>query len=307
MKKAAEDSTKLFHGRMVVACALLAVMLAFGSAPALAQEAEEETGQPTEAAGKKSTDSLGGQSLESAANDATASMWTFQLSMEGRTWITDEGPNGQPRPEGNRDQFMLRFVAPVPLGKNLKVINRFTMRNNEAADKSSGAGDAEYFALFVPFEWSTGRWGIGPQVNFPAESSKFGSEKWRYGFATAWLERVGDKVLTGVLVQQIWGKTDASDPDRQVAQPITIQPVFNYSLKNGYYVNIGETAFSYNWDANAWLIPLGFRFGKVFINQDGSTWNLYGEIRKTVYYGDSWPGSVMDTAVRVNLSYAFPM
>jgi hypothetical protein len=202
---------------------------------------------------------------------------------------------------------MLRFVAPIPLGKNLKVINRFTMRNNEAADKSSGAGDAEYFALFVPFEWSTGRWGIGPQVNFPAESSKFGSEKWRYGFATAWLERVGDKVLTGVLVQQIWGKTDPSDPDRQVAQPITIQPVFNYSLKNGYYVNIGETAFSYNWDANAWLIPLGFRFGKVFINQDGSTWNLYGEIRKTVYYGDSWPGSVMDTAVRVNLSYAFPM
>jgi hypothetical protein len=198
-------------------------------------------------------------------------MWTFQLSLEGRTWKDEEGPNGQPRPEGNRDQLMLRFVAPVPLGKNLKVINRFTMRNNEAVDKSSGAGDAEYFALFVPFEWSTGRWGIGPQVNFPAESSKFGS-----------------------------------DPDRQVAQPITIQPVFNYSLKNGYYVNIGETAFSYNWDANAWMIPLGFRFGKVFINQDGSTWNLYGEIRKSVIYED-WPGSVMDTAFRVNLSYAFPM
>ena len=306
MKQAAEDSKKLLHSRMFVVCALLAVMLAFGSAPALAQESEEETAQPTEAADDQASDSLGGQSLESAANDATASMWTFQLSLEGRTWKDEEGPNGQPRPEGNRDQLMLRFVAPVPLGKNLKVINRFTMRNNEAVDKSSGAGDAEYFALFVPFEWSTGRWGIGPQVNFPAESSKFGSEKWRYGFATAWLERVGDKVLTGVLVQQIWGKTDPSDPDRQVAQPITIQPVFNYSLKNGYYVNIGETAFSYNWDANAWMIPLGFRFGKVFINQDGSTWNLYGEIRKSVIYED-WPGSVMDTAFRVNLSYAFPM
>ena len=162
---------------------------------------------------------LGGQSLESAANDATASMWTFQLSLEGRTWKDEDGPNGEPRPEGNRDQLMLRFVAPVPLGKNLKVINRFTMRNNEAVDKSSGAGDAEYFALFVPFEWATGRWGIGPQVNFPAESSKFGSDKWRYGFASAWLERVGDKVMTGVLVQQIWGKTDPNDPDRQVAQP----------------------------------------------------------------------------------------
>jgi len=252
-------------------------------------------------------DAPGGQSLESAANDATASMWTFQLSLEGRTWKDEIGPSGEPRPEGNRDQLMLRFVAPVPLGKNLKVINRFTMRNNEAVDKSSGAGDAEYFALFIPFEWSTGRWGIGPQVNFPAESSKFGNPKWRYGFASAWLERVGDKVMTGILVQQIWGQTDPRNPDRQVAQPITIQPVFNYSLKNRYYLNIGETAFSYNWDAGAWLIPLGVRFGKVFINEGGSIWNLYGEVRKTVYYGSDWPGSVMDTVVRVNLSSAFPM
>jgi hypothetical protein len=270
----------------------MAILITAGAANA---EDEEDDGAP------------GGQSLESAANDATASMWTFQLSLEGRTWKDEIGPNGQPRPEGNRDQLMLRFVAPVPLGKNLKVINRFTMRNNEAVDKSSGAGDAEYFALFIPFEWSTGRWGIGPQVNFPAESSKFGNPKWRYGFASAWLERVGDKVMTGILVQQIWGKTDPANPDRQVAQPITIQPVFNYALKNGYYLNIGETAFSYNWDAGAWLIPLGVRFGKVFINEGGSIWNLYGEVRKTVYYGSDWPGSVMDTAVRVNLSYAFPM
>jgi hypothetical protein len=247
-----------------------------------------------------------GQSLESAANDATAAMWTFRLSLEGRTWITDEGPTGQPRPEGNRDQLMLRFVAPMPLGKNLKLINRVTLRDNEAADKSSGAGDAEYFALCVPFEWSTGRWGIGLQINFPAESAKFGNDVWRYGFASAWLERVGNKILTGALVQRVWGKTDREDPDRQVAQPITIQPVFNYSLKNGYYVNIGETAFSYNWNANAWLIPFGFRFGKVFITEKGSTYNLYGEIRKAVVC-DDWPGSVLDTAFRVNLSYAFPM
>jgi hypothetical protein len=274
---------------------VLALVLVTASVPALAQETEEDS------------DALGGQSLESAANDATASMWTFQLSWEGRTWLDETGPDGQPRPEGNRDMWQLRFVAPIPLGENLKVINRVTMRNNEAADRTSGAGDAEYFALFVPFEWATGRWGIGPQVNFPAESSKFGSDKWRYGFASAWLERVGDKVLTGVLVQQIWGQTDPMDPDRQVAQPVTIQPVFNYSLKKGLYINIGETAFSYDWDTEAWLIPLGFRFGKVFITDQGSTWNLYGEVRKTIYHGDNWRGSVLDTAFRVNLSYAFPM
>ncbi len=283
------DQYRLPGGRRIaraLTIALMAVFLAASATPAMAQDEDEES------------DALGGQSLESAANDATASMWTFQLSWEGRTWKDELG---------NRDQLMLRFVAPIPLGKNLKVINRITMRNNEAADKTSGGGDAEYFALFIPFEWATGRWGIGPQINFPAESSKFGSDKWRYGFASAWIERVGDKVMTGVLVQQIWGKTDLNNTDRQVAQPIAIQPLFNYSLKNGYYVNIGETAFSYNWDANAWSIPLGLRFGKVFITDEGSIWNLYGEIRKTVYYGDNWPGSVLDTAFRVNLSYAFPM
>ena len=282
---------------LIAITAILALVLVVGATPLAAQEDGESESDGT----------VGGQSLESAANDATAAMWTFQLALEGRTWKDEEGPNGQPRPEGNRDMLQLRFVAPVPLGKNLKLINRVTMRNNEAVDRSSGAGDAEYFALFIPFEWSTGRWGIGPQVNLPAEDSKFGSDKWRYGFATAWLERVGDKVLTGVLVQQIWGKTDPNDTDRQVAQPIAIQPVFNYSLKNGYYLNIGETALSYNWDADAWSIPLGVRFGKVFITDEGSTWNLYGEIRKTVYNSSDWPGSVLDTAFRVNLSYAFPM
>jgi len=280
--------------RLALVVLTMALVAVGGTGIAVAEEDDESSG------------TLGSQSLESAANDATASMWTFQLSVEGRTWLDEEGPDGQPRPEGNRDQWMLRFVAPIPLGKNLKVINRVTMRNNESADRSSGAGDAEYFALFVPFEWSTGRWGIGPQVNFPADDEKFGSDKWRYGFATAWLERVGGKVLTGILVQQIWGKTDPADPDRQVAQPMTIQPVFNYSLKNGYYVNIGETAFSYNWDASAWMIPLGFRFGRVFITEKSTTWNLYGEVRKPIIYSD-WPGSVMDWAVRINLSYAFPM
>ncbi len=294
------DQYRLLRGRRIARALTIATMaglLVVTATLAMAQESEEAEDEGA----------LGGQSLESAANDATASMWTFQLSWEGRTWKDELGPSGQPRPEGNRDQLMLRFVAPIPLGKNLKVINRITMRNNEAADKTSGGGDAEYFALFIPFEWATGRWGIGPQINFPAESSKFGSDKWRYGFASAWIERVGDKVMTGVLVQQIWGKTDPNNTDRQVAQPIAIQPLFNYSLKNGYYVNIGETAFSYNWDANAWSIPLGLRFGKVFITDEGSIWNLYGEIRKTVYYGDNWPGSVLDTAFRVNLSYAFPM
>ena len=247
-----------------------------------------------------------GQSLESAANDATAAMWTFQAAWEGRTWKDEAGPSGEPRPEGNRSMFQLRFVAPMPLGKNLKLLNRLTLRNNEAADKSSGAGDAEYFALFIPVEWKTGRWGIGPQINLPADSEQFGTTAWRFGLATAALQRaMKDKILFGILVQQTWGKTDPLQPDNVISQPITIQPVFNYALPKGYYLNIGETALSYDWQADAWLVPVGIRFGKLFVKPE-STWNLYMEYKTTVVYKD-WPGSAIDNSLRLNVSYTIPV
>jgi len=279
---------------------MIAVLLVLGVGFVAAHEQDAEENEAEDSG-------LGGQSLESAANDSTASMWTFQLAWEGRTWRDDTLDNGQTRPEGNRNMWQLRFVAPVPLGKNLKLLNRLTMRNNEAADRSSGAGDAEYFALFIPIEWASGRWGIGPQVNLPASHPSFGSTEWRYGFATAMLQRLSDdKILAGVLVQQVWGETQIDGKDGLEAQPITIQPVFNYSLKNGYYLNIGETAFSYDWQNSAWLIPVGLRFGKVFITESGAAVNVYGEYRTTVVYND-WPGSAIKNAIRVNVSYAFPM
>jgi hypothetical protein len=281
--------------RLTTPMIALCLLLLLGAGPALAEEAEETSG------------SLGGQSAESAANDATASLWTYQLAWEGRTWRDDIGPTGEPRPEGNRSMLQFRMVAPMKLTKSLKLLNRLTLRNNEAVDRSSGAGDAEYFAMFIPIEWATGRWGIGPQINIPGEDDKFGSTVWRYGFATGLLQRAAqDKILWGVLVQQVWGKTDPNNENDIVAQPITLQPVFNYSLPGKYYLNIGETAASYDWQAKAWLVPLGIRFGKLWIKESGATWNLYAEYRTAVIY-DDWPGSALDSALRINLSYAMPM
>jgi len=195
--------------RRVVAAAAVMLFLVCGANTGVAQDADEG--------------SSGGQSLASAANDVTASMWTFQLAWEHRSWRDDTLENGQTRPGGNRDMWQLRIVAPVPLAKNLKLLNRLTLRNNEVADRSSGAGDAEYFALFIPVEWATGRWGIGPQVNIPATSEKFGSTSWRYGFASAGLQRLADdKILTGILLQQVWGETTINGKDDLVAQPIAI-------------------------------------------------------------------------------------
>jgi hypothetical protein len=249
-----------------------------------------------------------GQSRESMANDATASQWTFQVAYEVRDWRDDEIAPGVTRPGGNKNMWQFRLVAPLDKKKThlpWPLLPRLTFRNNEAADGSSGAGDAELFVLAILKEWSTGRFGLGPQVNFPADDEKFGSNVWRYGFAAAGLERVGDKILTGVLIQQSWGKTDASDPDAIKASPITIQPVFNWSLANAFYLNIGETALSYSWSSKTWLVPVGLRVGRLFIGDKG-TWNFYAEYRTAVIY-ESWPGSALKSAFRVNASYTIPM
>lgn len=249
------------------------------------------------------------QSRESMANDATAAQWTLQVAYEVRDWYEDEVANGGTRPPGNKNMWQFRLVAPLPkekTGLGFTILNRLTFRNNETVHGTSGSGNAEFFAMAIPLEWATGRVGIGPQIDFPASDAQFGSKEWRYGFASAVLQRAAsDKILTGLLIQQLWGTTDIQHPSSVVASPITIQPIFNYSLPRGFYLNIGETALSYDWHNEVWLIPVGVRLGKLWVG-DRTTWNLYGEYRTSVVYED-WKGSAVKDAFRVNVSYTIPM
>jgi hypothetical protein len=251
----------------------------------------------------------GGQSRESMANDATAAQWSFQLGYEHRDWRDDTLEDGSTRRPGNKNMVQLRIVAPLPAertGLPFTLLPRLTLRNEEAQNGSSGMGNTELFVLTIPVTWATGRLGIGPQVNFPTDNEQIGSKEWRYGLAAAALQRAArDKLLLGVLVQQIWGKTDPTRPDAVVAQPISIQPVFNWAIAGGFYLNIGETALSYDWKTKEWLVPVGLRLGKLWV-LDYGTWNLYGEYRTTVVYED-WFGSALEGAFRINLSFTVPV
>jgi hypothetical protein len=249
-----------------------------------------------------------GQSRESMANDATASQWSFQLAYEARSWYDDTMTNGLTRPAGNKNMWQFRIVAPLNKEQSkigIPVLPRLTFRNNEAQNGTSGSGNAELFILGILKEWAAGRFGIGPQINFPADDEQFGTTVWRYGLATAALQRAGnDKILLGILVQQVWGQI-RPDSDVVVANPITIQPVFNYALPKAFYLNIGETALSYDWHTEQWLIPIGIRFGKLFIGEK-DTWNVYLEYRTSVVYKD-WLGSALKDALRLNVSYTIPI
>jgi hypothetical protein len=106
------------------------------------------------------------------------------------------------------------------------------------------------------------------------------------------------------LIQQVWGQT-VEDSDVTYADPLTIQPVFNYALPKRWYLNIGETALSYDWQAKQWLVPIGLRVGKLLIT-DKHTWNFYVEYRTSLVYKD-WLGSAVENAIRINVSYTIPI
>ena len=165
-------------------------------------------------------------------------------------------------------------------------------------------GNAQFISLFIPKKWATGKIGIGPALNLPADDKQLGSNVWRYGFAGVALENsLEGRLMWGVLVRQVWGKTDANS-NKVLASPLALQPIAVYQLNDGWYLSNGESAIAYNWQKNEWLVPLGIRLGKTIKDRKGGTWNMYGEYRTNVVYKD-WPGAAAKNIFRISASYTF--
>ena len=107
-------------------------------------------------------------------------------------------------------------------------------------------------------DWGTGRFGLGPVINFPADDKQFGADVWRFGFGSVVIQNsLEGKLLWGILVQQVWGQTKANS-DSVYASPIAIQPFMTYSINDNWYIGNGESPWAFNWQQNQWLIPLVF-------------------------------------------------
>jgi hypothetical protein len=240
-------------------------------------------------------------------NDPTAAAISVSFGWEFFDWHEDEIAPGQTRPVGNDNNFNSRIVMPLAagtLGSPWPIINRFSFANVEAPGGTSGSGNAEFISLFIPKTWATGKIGIGPALNLPADDKQFGANVWRYGLAGVALENSFEgRLMWGVLLRQVWGKTDPNR-DKILASPFALQPIAVYQLKDGWYLSNGESAIAYNWQKNEWLVPLGIRLGKTINDRKGGTWNMYGEYRTNVVYKD-WPGAAAKNIFRISASYTF--
>ena len=257
-----------------------------------------QTGQPEV--------TTGGQSRESMAVDATASQWSYQFAIEGFFDYRDDTlASGLPRPDGDKGFLQFRMVAPLPKSEKMPItlLPRLTLRLVDNKDGKSGFGSSDIFVLGIVQQWSAGRWGIGPQINFPAADG-FGNPEWGYGLAGAVTQRaLNDKLFLALLLQQTWSKDPVSGVTK--ASPIGINPVIVFQLGSGFYVGNGDFVMQYDWHNKAWFVPLQVRFGKALISPK-TTWNAYVEYGTSVVY-DDWRGAVATHALRFNVQFQVPV
>jgi hypothetical protein len=292
------DQYRIVRGRGVAGAltiAAMAIFLAVSATSAMAQEDEE------------AVDAAAGQDDVSKAMDSTATQWSFQLAYQSMTWKEDTLDNGQPRAPGLDNYVQLRLVIPVAL-KSFTILPRVTLRHYEnLRTGDTGLGNTEIFALIIPksWDWGNGRFGIGPLVTLPGDE-QVARDEWGYGLAGAVVNSKG-KWFYGVLVTQSWRAIDpaALPTGSSETNSLGIAPIVNYQLGGGWYVGNGDMIANYDWDSKKFYLPIGVRLGKVFVKEKG-TWNFYAEYQTSLFY-DDWPGSAVDTSIRVNVTYTIPM
>ena len=241
-------------------------------------------------------------------NDPTAAAISVSFGWEFYNWHDDEIAPGQTRPQGNDNNFNTRFVIPMAagtLGSPWPIINRFSFANVEApGGGTSGSGNAEFITLFVPWTWETGKIGIGPAINLPADDKQFGADVWRYGFSAVYLENSFEgRLMWGALLRQVWGQTDPNN-NTYLPSALVVQPIAVYKLDESWYISNGESPIAYHWQDKEFLVPFGIRLGKTIGDDKGGTWNVYGEYRTNIVYKD-WKGAAAKDIIRINASYTF--
>ena len=265
-------------------------------------------------------DAAAQQSRESAVNDATAAQWSLQFAYQANlSYRSDTLVTGEVRPEGNQGFFQYRMVAPIPVGK-IKILPRLTIRYTQNKDGQWGFSPTDLFALIVPWDWGTGRAGLGPDVVIPG-SETVGSSEWSYGVAGAVIQRfLNDKLMVGLLVQQVWGRRDVVDIGQPVegpptatpgegtetgAHPLVINPFINFQLGKGWYLASNDLQAQHSWEFGGWKVPIGVRVGYVLVKPKGS-WNFYVEYA-TELATDDWLGPAAENKIRANVTYVIPV
>jgi hypothetical protein len=196
----------------------------------------------------------GGQSLEQAASDPTASLMSVQIQdiyVGDYHNLNDESGN----------TILLRSAVPFKTG-SLDHIARVTLPIvTDSPSGESGLGDTALFDLIV-FNKPWGRWGVGAVILIPtATKDPLGSGKWAAGPAVGFVAR-SNKLLWGMFNQNLF--TFAGDESREDVNVSNLQPIINYALPDRWSIGTSEMNIIYDWKKRDWTaLPLGIKLAKL--------------------------------------------
>jgi hypothetical protein len=176
---------------------------------------------------------------------------------------------------GDADVLLAKPVIPTGLGSKYNLINRFIVPYawvDGGVDPAlpvdieppnvdvSGLGDLTYQGFISPAKPGRIIWGLGAAVTFPTASEDLlGTNRYSAGPSVLVLTMPGKWVL-GLLAQNVWDFAGSGDAS---VNQLTLQPIVNYNIKNGWYV-FSVPVWTANSEADEeWTIPLGGGVGKL--------------------------------------------
>lgn len=113
----------------------------------------------------------------------------------------------------------------------------------------------------IAFKTKVGLLGVGPSLSMPtATSPMLGTGKWSAGLAGTFITKVAG-LRVGILAQQFI--SFAGDTEREDQNYMVFQPFVTKVFKGGYFLNLSPI-MKFDWEQNAYNIPMGVNVGKAF-------------------------------------------
>jgi hypothetical protein len=180
----------------------------------------------------------------------------------------DYGPQ-----RGTQELLNIQPVIPIHISKDWNIITRTILpliwqpSLQPVADTVPfGTGPTTFTAFLSPSVPKNGfLWGVGPVAQLPTISSRtLGSNVWGGGPSAVVVLTKGH-IVAGALINNVWSFGGTTGPGGTRYNLMTLQPFFNYNLKEGWYLSTSPLMTA-NWMASgdqAWTVPLGGALGRV--------------------------------------------
>ncbi len=171
---------------------------------------------------------------------------------------------------------IIRPLVPISIGENYLFLRTsipfvYSPTLNQIQGEEYGLGDIRMQTFFGKEEQNRRlTWGIGPTFLFPTASERsLGFGKWGIGPSVAALW-AGERLTAGGILENYW--SFAGDENRPDVSQLTLQPLFTYVLRDGWYLASSPviTAFWNIPQGGKWLVPIGGGLGKVIKSGDYS-------------------------------------